>query len=112
MNLKKLNETRNKLNQKLNKSDSFFKEFGLLDDKVYSEGAIPKKYKELTGLSISIFSKCEECIAYHLQNCKEQGCTKEEVVESIKIAVVGGGSVTYPWARKAIQITNDLEFND
>ncbi len=109
MDLKEFNKKRKLLNQKLADSDNFFSEFGLLDDKVYSEGAIPKKYKELTGLSISIFSKCEECIAYHIQNCKEQGCSKDEIVEAIKIAVVGGGSVTYPWARKAIAILDILE---
>ncbi len=109
MDLNKFNKERKLLNQKLADSDNFFSEFGLLDDKVYSEGAIPKKYKELTGLSISIFSKCEECIAYHIQNCKKQGCSKNEIVEAIKIAVVGGGSVTYPWARKAIAIMGMLE---
>ena len=110
MDLNKFNKERKLLNQKLADSDHFFSEFGLLDDKVYSKGAIPKKYKELTGLSISIFSKCEECIAYHIQNCKEQGCSIDEIVEAIKIAVVGGGSVTYPWARKAIEIMDMIEF--
>lgn len=109
MDLNKFNKERKLLNQKLADSDNFFSEFGLLDDKVYSKGAIPKKYKELTGLSISIFSKCEECIAYHIQNCKEQGCCKDEIVETIKIAVIGGGSVTYPWARKATAIMDMLE---
>ncbi len=110
MNIKDFNEKRNLLNQKLVDSDMFFKTFGTLDDEVYSEGAIPKKYKELTGLSISIFSKCDECILYHMQNCKEENCSKKEVIEAIKMAVVGGGSVTYPWARKAIEIMDMLEF--
>ena len=109
MDLKKFNENRNLLNQKLIDSDDFFSVFGSLDDEVYSEGEIPKKYKELTGLSISIFSKCQECIAYHMQNCKEVGCSKNEVIEAIKIAVIGGGSVTYPWARKAIELVDILE---
>lgn len=109
MDLVEFNENRKLYNQKLANSDDFFSGFGSLDDEVYSEGAIPKKYKELTGLSISIFSKCEECIAYHIQNCKEQGCCKDEIVETIKIAVIGGGSVTYPWARKAIAIMDMLE---
>ena len=110
MDLQKFNKNRQRSNQLLSESDAFFSEFGSLDDDVYSDGAIPKKYKELTGLSISIFYKCEECIAYHVQNCKEQGCSRDEVVEAIKIAVVGGGSVTYPWARKAIEIMGLLEF--
>ncbi len=111
MDLENFNRERNMLNQRLAESDDFFSFFGALDDKVYSDGAIPKKYKELTGLSISIFSKCRECIAYHLQNCREEGCSRDEVVEAIKIAVIGGGSVTYPWARKAIKIMDMLGFD-
>ncbi len=61
MDLNEFNKKWKLLNQKLVDSDHFFSEFGSLDDNVYSDGAIPKKYKELTGLSISIFSKCEEC---------------------------------------------------
>lgn len=111
MDLNEFNEKRSLLNKSLIDADEFFGTFGSLDDQVYSEGAIPKKYKELTGLSISVFSKCEECIAYHIQNCKEAGCTREELVEAIKIAVIGGGSVTFPWARKAIEII-DLVYQD
>ena len=36
-----------------------------------------------------------------MQNCKELGFSKDEIVKAIKIAVVGGGAVNYPWARKA-----------
>jgi len=112
MNLKKVNEERKRLNNMLDEADPFFEAFGFLDEGAYSKGAIPKKYKELTGLAISVFSKCEECISYHLQNCKEAGCSKREVVEAIKMAVVGGGSVTFPWARKAIAIIETIGFSD
>ncbi|MCP4747265.1 MAG: carboxymuconolactone decarboxylase family protein [Desulfobacteraceae bacterium] len=111
MDFAEFNQRRENLNQILKDSDSFFTEFGLLDDSVYAQGAIPKKYKELTGLSLSIFSKCEECIAYHVQNCKEQNCSKNEVAEAVKLAVAAGGSVTYPWARKAIELMELLEFD-
>ena len=110
MDLEKFNKEREILNNILAEADHFFEAFGFLDDGVYAKGAIPKKYKELTGLAISVLSKCEECIAYHLQNCKELECTKQEVVEAIKMGVIGGGSITYPWARKAIKIIGELEF--
>ena len=110
MGIEDYNKERSELNQELTKLDSFFTEFGELDDKVYSDSVIPKKYKELTGLTISIFSKCEECIIYHLQGCKDAGATKEEIVETIKIAVVGGGSVLYPWVRFMVKQMKELDF--
>ena len=95
-------------NKIMSEHDDFFKHFGTLDNDVYSDGAIPKKYKELTGLSISIFSRCEECIIYHLQECVSVGAVKEEIIEAIKMGVIGGGSVTYPSARLAFKTMSEL----
>ena len=108
MNYGDFNEQREKYNKALAESDHFFEAFGFLDDGVYGKGAIPKKYKELMGVVVSIISKCEECIAYHLQNCKEAECSKKEIIEAVKIAVIGGGSVTFPWARKTIKMVDEL----
>lgn len=69
MDIDNFNKKREELNKKLLEIDSFFGIFGDLDANVYSEGAIPKKYKELTGLSISVLTRCNECILYHLQSC-------------------------------------------
>ena len=54
MNIKEQNEKRASLNKLMADNDEFFSTFGSLDDDVYADGAIPKKYKELTGLSISV----------------------------------------------------------
>lgn len=89
-------------------NDAFFKEFGAIDTEVYATGAIPKKYKELTGLSISVFSRCEECILYHLQGCVSEEATTEEIIEAIKLGVMAGGSVTYPSARLAFEAMREM----
>lgn len=89
-------------------SDAFFKQFGELDDIVYSEGTIPKKYKELAGLSISVFARCEECVMYHVKGCIAENASKFEIIEAIKIGVIGGGSVTYPTARFAFKVLKNI----
>ncbi|MEI7595657.1 MAG: carboxymuconolactone decarboxylase family protein [Bacteroidota bacterium] len=106
--IEKFNQKRKELNRKMSESDEFFLKFGALDYSVYSEGAIPKKYKELTGLSISVLSKCEECILFHLQACITEKSSKEEIIEAIKIGVIGGGSLTYPYARFAYEAMSKL----
>ena len=108
MEIEKLNDERRKLNQLMSNNDDFFKVFGELDDTVYSDGAIPKKYKELTGLSISVLSRCEECILYHIQGCIKEDANKQEIIEAIKIGVIGGGSITYPSARFAFRALKTL----
>lgn len=109
MDLEKFKKERQELNKKLVDADPFFELFGNLDGSVYSDGSIPKKYKELTGLSISIFSRCDECILYHLQTCIDSGANKAEIIEAIKIGVIGGGSITYPSARLAIKTITNMD---
>ena len=98
---------RAKYNQIMKDSDPFFKEFGSLDDEVYAEGHISKKHKELMGLAISVTTRCNECILYHMDQCRAAQATKEEMIEAIKIGVMAGGSITYPNARFAFQIMEE-----
>jgi len=109
MDFEKFNRERYELNKEMSETDDFFTQFGQLDDNVYSDGEIPKKYKELTGLAISILSRCEECVMYHLQGCIKENANKKEIVEAIKMGVVGGGSITYPTARFAFKTLKELQ---
>jgi AhpD family alkylhydroperoxidase len=104
-----LTSHRNKLNKLMTATDSFFKEFGLLDDKVYHDGAISKKNKELMGLAISVVTRCNECILYHINGCLDLETSKEEIIEAIKIGVIAGGSITYPNARFAFEMLKELK---
>ena len=99
---------RQRLNKLMMENEPFFEKFGSLDDEVYSSGAIDKRNKELMGLAISVVTRCDECILYHIGGCKEAGATKEEMIEAIKIGVVGGGSITYPNARFAFEMMDEL----
>ena len=89
------------LNERMMEADAFFREFGALDDEVYSEGAIGKKYKELMGLAISVTTRCDECVLYHLDGSRNEGASRKEILEAIKIGVVAGGSITFPNVRFA-----------
>jgi len=107
--LDELNDDRKRLNALMAKHSRFFGEFGELDELAYSDGAIPKQYKELTGLSISVATSCDECVAYHVQEALGAGAEAEQLIEAITIGVVGRGSVTYPTARFAFSLLEELE---
>jgi AhpD family alkylhydroperoxidase len=67
---------------------------GLVQE-VNKAGALDKKTKELMALSISIATLCEGCIAYHLRAAVGHGATRDEVLETIAVAVeMGGGPAT------------------
>ena len=108
MNIKEMREYRKQYNLKLIEADDFFKKFGALDDNTYSDGAIDKKHKELMGLAISVVSRCNECICYHIEGCLNAKANIDEIMEAIKIGVIGGGSITYPNARFAMQVLEEF----
>src|SRR3954470_6974238 len=43
--------------------------FFSLDGKSYEDGALPAKTKELLGLVASMVLRCDDCIAYHIDQC-------------------------------------------
>ena len=97
------------LNERMMEADAFFREFGALDDGVYAEGAIDRKHKELMGMAISVATRCDECVLYHLDGCREQDASRAEIVEAIKIGVMAGGSITFPNARFAFAVLEEHE---
>lgn len=65
----------------------------------WGEGAIPKKYKELSGVSISVVERCETCLRFHVRNAKKAGASGKEVIEALRIGLLTGGSITLPTVR-------------
>jgi len=88
------------------------KRFFNLDNAVYKDGAIPPKYKEMLGLVASTVLKCDDCIEYHMIRCKEEGVTDEEMVETLGIALIVGGSITIPHLRCAFELWDDMKEDD
>ena len=82
--------------------------FDALYTQTWGAGAIPPKYKELTGVSLSIVSRCEPCLAYHLKMAHGHSATQAELVEAIRIGVLSGGSVTIPTARAGYRVLQEL----
>jgi AhpD family alkylhydroperoxidase len=57
------------------------------DQKVFAEGAIPVKYKELMAVTAAHVTRCPYCIDAHTQKAKAEGATPEEIAEAIFVAV-------------------------
>ncbi len=102
-------DTRRRLNQNVEAADNHLvKRFYNLDHNTYLEGAIPAKYKELMGLSASGVLRCDDCINYHVIQCFRLGCSREEVEESINVALIVGGSIVVPHLRRAYALLEEL----
>ena len=82
--------------------------FLALDQDVYADGALPRKEKELQGLVASAVLRCDDCITYHLREAKACGATRSEVVESLGVALIVGGSIVIPHLRRAFEQFDEL----
>src|SRR6516225_9138656 len=56
-----------------------------------ASNAIDTKTKELMALAIGIAIHCEGCVVYHTKMAHQYGATRQEVLETISLAVYMGG---------------------
>ena len=73
------------------------------------EGTLSPKIKELMAIAISIAMRCEGCVIFHLNKALKFGVTREEVAETISVAIEMGGGPSSVYGAKALMIlTNRL----
>jgi AhpD family alkylhydroperoxidase len=87
------------------------KRFFALDDQTYrdtsGEGGLDKKTKELLGLAASMVLRCDDCIAYHVDQCVQAGCTDRQIWETFDVALIVGGSIVIPHLRRACEFLDE-----
>ncbi|MFB9269669.1 carboxymuconolactone decarboxylase family protein [Bradyrhizobium erythrophlei] len=62
-----------------------------------TDGAIPRKYRELIALGVALTTQCAYCIDVHTRHARAHGLTKEELAEAafIAAAVRAGGTLAH-----------------
>ena len=104
------NSYRTKMNDRIMEtSNTNIKRFFALDTTTYADGALDVKTKELLGLVASAVLRCDDCIKYHLETAYKNGVTKEEMMESMGIATLVGGTIVIPHLRRAYEFWEALE---
>ncbi|MEW6412030.1 MAG: carboxymuconolactone decarboxylase family protein [Candidatus Zixiibacteriota bacterium] len=105
----KFKKERERLNEHILSRDNInIKRFFGIDTAVYRDGALDAKTKELLGLVASLVLRCDDCIAYHLIQSRDQGVTDEEFDEVMSVGLVVGGSITIPHIRRAYDFWKEL----
>lgn len=87
------------------------KRFFALDERAYEPGALDAGTKELLGLVASMVLRCDDCITYHLTKCAEHGLEDEAILEAMNVALVVGGSIVIPHARRAAETLREIREN-
>jgi len=73
-------------------------------NEVFKDNALSFKEKELIAVAVTAVMRCDECFRLHSQKAMELGATKEEVRESILVAMY----LTGPSAGIGIPSMNQL----
>jgi AhpD family alkylhydroperoxidase len=108
--VREFTEFRQRMNERiLGQGNQVVKRFFALDTQTYKEGALDVKTKELLGLVASMVLRCDDCISYHVAQCKEAGVTRDEFFETFSVGLVVGGSIVIPHLRRAVDFLDQLE---
>lgn len=76
--------------------------FNDLHSAAVSDGALSGKEKELIALGIGVAVHCSYCIADHVRSCVKAGATRQEILETLGVAVMMGGGPALAYATEAI----------
>ena len=101
---------RKRMNERiLAEPNQVVRRFFALDTQTYQAGALDVKTKELLGLVASLVLRCDDCISYHVAQCKEAGVDRDEMFEAFSVGLVVGGSIVIPHLRRAVDFLDRLE---
>jgi AhpD family alkylhydroperoxidase len=101
---------RKRMNERLLGEDNqVVRRFFALDTQTYRAGALDVKTKEMLGLVASMVLRCDDCISYHVAQCKEAGVNRDEFFEVFSVGLVVGGSIVIPHLRRAVDFLDSLE---
>ena len=79
------------------------KSFSALAASGMKAGALDTKTKELIALAISVATRCDDCIAFHAKAAVECGATREEMMETLGMAIYMGAGPSVMYASHAAE---------
>jgi AhpD family alkylhydroperoxidase len=107
--VQEFNEFRSRMNKRILDIDNrAIKRFFGVDTLTYEPGALDAKTKEMLGLVASMVLRCDDCISYHVTECKKEGVTDAELYDLFSVALVVGGSIVIPHLRRAVAFLDEL----
>lgn len=83
------------------------KGFNLMHGQAMAAGALDPRTKELMAVALSVASRCDPCIAFHVPAALRHGATREQILETLSVAVMMGGGPSLMYAAHAIEAMDE-----
>ena len=69
----------------------------------YADGVLSRKTKELIAFALSVAARCDWCVAYHARRVHELGASRDEVLETLGVALQMGGGPSMVYGGDALR---------
>lgn len=79
------------------------KSFSAVAQAALKKNKLDTKTKELIALGISVATRCDDCIGFHVKAAIDQGATREELLETLGMAIYMGAGPSVMYASHAIE---------
>ncbi|KTC97723.1 carboxymuconolactone decarboxylase family protein [Legionella erythra] len=77
--------------------------FSALSQAATKDGVLNKKTKELIAMALAVANHCPGCIGFHSQALVKLGTSREELIETLGMAVYMGGGPSLMYAAEALE---------
>lgn len=65
--------------------------------------ALDTKTKELVALGIAVAVRCDPCITFHVETARKHGATRDEIMETVGMAIYMGAGPSVMYAAQALE---------
>jgi AhpD family alkylhydroperoxidase len=79
------------------------KAFSALARAALEPNALNTKTKELIALAIAVAIRCDGCVGFHAEAAVKQGASREEVMETMGLAIYMGAGPSVMYAAQAVE---------
>lgn len=77
--------------------------FSSLSQAATKDGALDKKSKELIAMALAVANHCPGCIGFHSQALVKLKTSREELLETLSMAIYMGGGPSLMYAAEALE---------
>jgi len=85
------------------------KAFAAMAQAATAAKALDARTKELIALGIAVAVRCDDCIAFHVKAAIEHGASREEVIETLGMAIYMGAGPSVMYATHALEAFGQFE---
>lgn len=83
--------------------------FSALAAAATKDGALDKKTKELIAMALAVANHCPGCIGFHSQALVKLKASREELMETLGMAVYMGGGPSLMYAAEALEAFEEFQ---